>query len=267
MKIFVVFGATSDEKVYGPLVQSLQKHHQVKHAVISAHRNPEELGQALRELDYDVVVAGAGLAAHLPGVVASQIYRPVVGVAVKAAFGGLDAFCSVWQMPYGVPVLTCFPEGFPHMLSMLEGWQKLRENKMAQPQTLRVVAKDPALFKVDHVQKELQKTVELGKVFGWELSYGEKTSPTIPNLLLMSKDEDEMGDSLSVHVPVLTMEELNQPLTVLRLLPWFQRGGLWVGANNIRNAFLGVLQMFPQGSGSGSDFETKLKGVRQKTIP
>ncbi len=76
--------------------------------VISAHRNPEQLHAWLESIearDVPVIIAGAGGAAHLPGVVAALTYRPVIGVPCKAwALEGADSLYSIAQMPGGVPV-------------------------------------------------------------------------------------------------------------------------------------------------------------------
>jgi len=78
--------------------------------VISAHRAPELLGRWIGSFDergIEVVIAIAGLAAHLPGVVASQTTRPVIGVPMPGGVAdGLDALLAIVQMPNGVPVAT-----------------------------------------------------------------------------------------------------------------------------------------------------------------
>ena len=77
--------------------------------VLSAHRVPEKLEETLREVESqgcEVVIAGAGLAAHLPGVIASQTTMPVIGVPCKGAIEGLDALFSIVQMPKSIPVAT-----------------------------------------------------------------------------------------------------------------------------------------------------------------
>ena len=78
--------------------------------VVSAHRSPKEMYQfatEAQEQGYKVVIAGAGGAAHLPGMVASLTTLPVIGVPVNVTpMGGIDALMSVVQMPAGVPVAT-----------------------------------------------------------------------------------------------------------------------------------------------------------------
>ncbi|MEM1885434.1 MAG: 5-(carboxyamino)imidazole ribonucleotide mutase, partial [Candidatus Jordarchaeales archaeon] len=72
--------------------------------VLSAHRNPEELERYIKETDAKIFIGIAGLAAHLPGFIASRTDKPVIGVPVSAKLGGLDALLSIVQMPSGVPV-------------------------------------------------------------------------------------------------------------------------------------------------------------------
>ena len=83
--------------------------------VISAHRAPALLAQwagSARERGIDVIIAGAGGAAHLPGVTAAYTTLPVIGVPINGkAFGGMDALLSIVQMPSGIPVATVSVNG------------------------------------------------------------------------------------------------------------------------------------------------------------
>jgi len=78
--------------------------------VVSAHRTPEDMaeyGTTARDRGIKLIIAGAGGAAHLPGMLASYTTLPVIGVPVKtSALGGLDSLYSIVQMPNGVPVAT-----------------------------------------------------------------------------------------------------------------------------------------------------------------
>ena len=107
----VLMGSKSDAEVMDAAVRELEERgitHEVK--VISAHRDPEAvreyaLGAEGRGLK--VIIAGAGKAAALPGVVASMTDLPVVGVPIRTSdLGGLDSLLSMVQMPPGVPVAT-----------------------------------------------------------------------------------------------------------------------------------------------------------------
>ncbi|MCK9617546.1 MAG: 5-(carboxyamino)imidazole ribonucleotide mutase [Lentimicrobiaceae bacterium] len=76
---------------------------------LSAHRTPEkveEFAKGAYQRGIRVIIAGAGMAAHLPGVIAAMTPIPVIGVPIKATFDGLDSVFSILQMPPGIPVAT-----------------------------------------------------------------------------------------------------------------------------------------------------------------
>lgn len=107
----VIMGSDSDLPTMKEAIEILREFdipHEVK--VISAHRTPvdmAEYGQSAHERGLKVIIAGAGGAAHLPGMVASYTPLPVIGVPVKSsALSGIDSLLSIVQMPNGVPVAT-----------------------------------------------------------------------------------------------------------------------------------------------------------------
>ena len=110
MKVAIFFGSKSDTEIMRGAANCLKEFGvEYKAFVLSAHRVPEKLEETLREVEsqgYEVVIAGAGLAAHLPGVIASQTTMPVIGVPCKGAIEGLDALFSIVQMPKSIPVAT-----------------------------------------------------------------------------------------------------------------------------------------------------------------
>lgn len=98
-------GSESDRPVAEPALRVLEElgiDYEVK--VLSAHRAPKRLEEYVASCGADVFIAIAGLAAHLPGFIASRTLKPVIGVPVSAKLGGLDALLSIVQMPRGVPV-------------------------------------------------------------------------------------------------------------------------------------------------------------------
>lgn len=104
-KVAIVAGSKSDQAVVDDAVKALTElgvTHEVQ--FLSAHRNPEGLHKFLEASKSDVYIAVAGLAAHLPGVIASTTLKPVIGVPVNAKLNGLDSLLSIVQMPPGVPV-------------------------------------------------------------------------------------------------------------------------------------------------------------------
>jgi 5-(carboxyamino)imidazole ribonucleotide mutase len=103
-KVLIVAGSKSDLKVAKRASRVLDEfgvHHEIQ--IASAHRNPEKVEKLARMQDVDVFIAIAGLAAHLPGALASRTTRPIIGVPVGTKLGGLDALLSIVQMPPGVP--------------------------------------------------------------------------------------------------------------------------------------------------------------------
>lgn len=110
-KIGVIMGSQSDwetMKNCHDLLHDLQIPHEVK--IVSAHRTPKRLfeyAQSAKDRGICVIIAGAGGAAHLPGMVASLTPLPVLGVPIKSkALKGMDSLLSIVQMPGGVPVGT-----------------------------------------------------------------------------------------------------------------------------------------------------------------
>jgi len=108
-RIAIVIGSESDRermKAGLELLEKLGVEYEIR--VLSAHRNPDELGEyaaGLSDRGFEVVIAGAGLSAALPGTIAARTNLPVIGVPLDAGtLGGLDALLSLVQMPRGVPV-------------------------------------------------------------------------------------------------------------------------------------------------------------------
>ena len=111
-KVAVIMGSTSDLPVMQDAVEILKGFDiPVDVDIVSAHRTPEKLfdfGKNAHKNGYSVIIAGAGGAAHLPGMVASLSPLPVIGVPVKSSnsIDGWDSVLSILQMPGGVPVAT-----------------------------------------------------------------------------------------------------------------------------------------------------------------
>lgn len=156
MKVAIFFGSQSDlDKMKG--AANCLKEFGVEYAahVLSAHRVPEELEKTVVRLEgegFEVFIAGAGLAAHLPGVLASKTVLPVIGVPLNAALGGQDSLYSIVQMPKGIPVGTVGIDNsynagmlavqilsvkYPELKEKLKVWRRhmkenfIRENKEA----------------------------------------------------------------------------------------------------------------------------------------
>ena len=111
-KVAVIMGSTSDLPVMQDAIDILEGFDlEVEVDIVSAHRTPEKLfeyGKTAHERGIKVIIAGAGGAAHLPGMIASLSPLPVIGVPVKSSnsIDGWDSVLSILQMPGGVPVAT-----------------------------------------------------------------------------------------------------------------------------------------------------------------
>lgn len=110
-EVAVIMGSTSDwetMKLACDILEDLEVSYEKK--VVSAHRTPDlmfEFAESARARGLKVIIAGAGGAAHLPGMVAAKTTLPVIGVPVKSrTLNGLDSLLSIVQMPGGVPVAT-----------------------------------------------------------------------------------------------------------------------------------------------------------------
>jgi 5-(carboxyamino)imidazole ribonucleotide mutase len=111
IKVGIIMGSTSDYEVMQDACKVLEEFGvEYEKKVVSAHRTPDLMYQyahTAKERGIKVIIAGAGGAAHLPGMVAAMTSLPVIGVPVKSrALSGLDSLLSIVQMPGGVPVLT-----------------------------------------------------------------------------------------------------------------------------------------------------------------
>jgi phosphoribosylaminoimidazole carboxylase PurE protein len=110
-KVALVMGSASDAEVMSAAEEYLNYFGiQFETFILSAHRTPQQTGEFARtaeENGFSAVIAGAGMAAHLPGVIASYTTLPVIGVPLAgSALNGMDALYAIVQMPAGVPVAT-----------------------------------------------------------------------------------------------------------------------------------------------------------------
>src|SRR5512136_2945587 len=108
--VSIIMGSTSDLPVMEKAAEILNNFRiPFEMNALSAHRSPEEVekfAKAAETRGIKVIIAAAGMAAHLPGVIAAMTPLPVIGVPIKASVEGMDALLSIVQMPPGIPVAT-----------------------------------------------------------------------------------------------------------------------------------------------------------------
>lgn len=110
-KVGIVMGSDSDLKVMSKAAATLEKFGiDYEMTIISAHREPDvfyEYAKSAEAKDFKVIIAGAGMAAHLPGMCAAIFPMPVIGIPMHTtSLGGRDSLYSIVQMPTGIPVAT-----------------------------------------------------------------------------------------------------------------------------------------------------------------
>lgn len=136
MRVGIIMGSTSDYEVMSgaeEMLTALDIPFEKK--VVSAHRTPElmyDYARTAKERGLSVIIAGAGGAAHLPGMVAALTTLPVIGVPVKSrALNGLDSLLSIVQMPGGVPVATVAINGAKNAALIAASIIALQDDRVA----------------------------------------------------------------------------------------------------------------------------------------
>lgn len=109
-KVSIIMGSTSDLPVMEKAAKILDEFKiPFEINALSAHRTPEEVekfAKSAKDRGIEVIIAGAGMAAHLPGVIAAMTSLPVIGVPINASLDGMDSLLAIVQMPPGIPVAT-----------------------------------------------------------------------------------------------------------------------------------------------------------------
>ena len=134
--VSIIMGSTSDLPVMEKACQQLNDL-QVPFEVnaLSAHRTPdavEQFASTAKERGLKVIIAGAGMAAALPGVIAASTTLPVIGVPIKGMLDGLDAMLSIIQMPPGIPVATVGVNGSQNAAILAVEMLALSDEVLAQ---------------------------------------------------------------------------------------------------------------------------------------
>ncbi len=156
-KVGIVMGSDSDMPVMAKAAEILEKFGiEYEMTIISAHRMPDrffEYAKSAEDNGYKIIIAGAGKAAHLPGMCAAIFPMPVIGIPMKTSdLGGVDSLYSIVQMPTGVPVATVAINGGANagilavkMLAMSDSELLAKVKDFAVEQKDQVQAKDDKL--------------------------------------------------------------------------------------------------------------------------
>ena len=226
-KALVIFGSKTDEKVYNEIAKVLKKEKvDFDLRVSSAHKTPEDVDNTLKN-DYAVVIAGAGLAAHLPGVVASKTIRPVIGVPCEGNYQGLDALLAIAQMPPGIPVLAV----------------GVNKSEIAAQNCTKMMKKYESVTIIgDKNNDAVKKAIEKFKKFNIVPIFDKKTNPKSINIEFTYFDESfEKKDELVIYCPLLLKKD-DKAEAALNFLKHTNHG-LWVGLNNGVNAAVAAVEI------------------------
>ena len=104
-QITIILGSISDKVIFEK-AKAIFNVFEIKYdlRIVSAHRTPEKIEEIVKNSNSEVFIAMAGLSAALPGVIAANTIKPVIGVPIESKLDGLDALLSIVQMPPGIPV-------------------------------------------------------------------------------------------------------------------------------------------------------------------
>ncbi len=226
-KVLVVFGSESDKLVYNEVIKGLKKYGiDSEMRICSAHRTPEELNEILKT-DCNLIIAGAGLSAALPGIIASKTIRPVIGVPCHGNYSGLDALLSIMQMPSGIPVLSVG-------VNKAEIAVKSAVKLLKQYFTINLISEMP--------NNALKKAEELLREFDIIPKKSESAEDDCVNIEFISLDEPiPQKKQLVIYCPILPEndDKAEAALNVLKHSEY----GLWVGLNNGKNAALAAVEI------------------------
>ena len=226
-KVLIIFGSKTDEKVYNEIAKELKiQKIEFDLRVSSAHKTPDDVDKTLQN-DYAVIIAGAGLAAHLPGVVAARTVRPVIGVPCEGNYQGLDALLSIAQMPHGVPVLAV----------------GINKGDVAAQNCAKIMKKYNSITIIGDKNNEvIKKAVETLKRFVIVPNFDNKPNPNTINIEFTYFDEPiEKKDELVIYCPLL-LEKDDKAEAALNFLKHTSHG-LWVGINNGVNAAVAAIEI------------------------
>ena len=161
-KVAVIMGSDSDFPVVSPAIRRLKQFGiPVEARVMSAHRTPEDAAEFSKNAEKDgfgVIIAAAGKAAHLAGVLAAHTTLPVIGIPIKSStLDGLDALLATVQMPKGIPVATVAIDGADNAAYLAVQMLALSDAGLAQQlDHFKQKMTDEVMAKNENLQKEVE---------------------------------------------------------------------------------------------------------------
>lgn len=244
MDVCVILGSKSDLPKLQGVLDHLPKHEVF---VASAHRSPDLVAKIVKETKAKCFLCAAGLAAHLPGVVASKTLKPVFGVPMEGNYEGLDALLSITQMPPGIPVIGCGVNG---------GSDLKKFASIAYEFSQINLTGDLSSKAADKCRKMLEQ-------FDLEFTEESRLMDEALNInFVRLLDEFEIKDKFAINVPVMDDSKALQALEHMAQT----KTGFWVGLNRGDNAALAGLEILNY-NGSFQEKLSEYREEQRKAVP
>ncbi len=238
MTVLIIAASKSDVEIMKKAAAALERSGiKCELRVCSAHRTPEMLDKIMEGAEkarteteqYRAIIAGAGLAAALPGVVAAKTLLPVIGIPLSGAFEGLDALLSIIQMPPGIPVLTT-------------GVNNAEEAAKFAARIVKNVAKTVNVISVNNKNKKaIDKATDTLKELGIPYGSSDKIAADDINLCFVDIRQKNVPESkeIVIYCPTAEEETADDAARLLQLT----RTGVWVGLNRGENAVVAAAEI------------------------
>ncbi len=234
-EILVIFGSKSDEKIYSEVIKNLDDY---QLEVCSAHRNPEKVKKIISETKAKVIIAGAGLSAALPGVVASHTIKPVIGIPVSSNFGGLDSLFSIIQMPPNVPVLAV---GVDNAKGAVDAAEMIVKGFKG----INIINNS----KYDEKAKNVLNDLNVG------CSLEKEPKKDFINIMFVELNQKIDENFFIISVPVLENSKAKDALKLIEAT----KKCLWVGLNRAENAAIAAVEILNAKDGKYSKMLQELR--------
>lgn len=235
--ILVLFASATDSVTYENIAAKLKAEKQkFSVRVCSAHKTPADLQKLLKKEKPKVFIAGAGLAAALPGVIAANSLRPVIGVPCFGAYDGLDSFLSTHQMPPGIPVLG---------VGVNSGSEAAEAAiKILKPKNFVTIVKSGSSAELEKRAKNAEDVLKELKIKSSVKNPGEILETDEKEIYLnfvelANLGTTEKGPSLTIFVPIASPNLADQALMLMNKATH----GLWVGVNRGENAAIAAAEI------------------------
>ncbi len=255
MTVLIMFGSFSDKKIYEKIAKNLKrKKIKTEIKVLSAHRTPKEVETVVKKTKAKSIIAGAGLSAALPGVIASFSSKPVIGVPVSGNYSGLDAFLSVHQLPAGPAVLGTNVDDTFESVKFCE----MIESKNFE--TITLIKKNGKLFEntMDKARQVFDK-LKIQYIIQEKQTFDDSKTIYVDFLKLGSKVPNTKNNFV-IFVPVKKNSKASDATKMIKMA----KKGLWVGLNRGDNAALAALRVL--GNAKALKALKKFKEEKRKEI-